>query len=44
MSNVCRTCGSTESQAIADARALGLLKELQNGIYTCCRIVAWADE
>jgi hypothetical protein len=21
-----------------------LLKELQNGIYTCCRIVAWADE
>jgi hypothetical protein len=27
-----------------DARTLGLLKELQRGMYTCCQIVAWADE
>ena len=44
MSNICRICGSRESQTIADARALGLLKELQSGTYTCCQIVAWADE
>src|SRR5260370_33510360 len=44
MSNICRICGSRESQTIADARTLGLLKELQSGIYTCCQIVAWADE
>lgn len=44
MSNVCRTCGSTESQTIADARTLGLLKELQEGIYTCCQIMTWAEE
>ena len=37
-------CGSTESQTIADARTLGLLKELQEDIYTCCQIVTWADE
>jgi hypothetical protein len=23
---------------------LGLVRELQRGIYTCCQIVAWADE
>ena len=44
MSNVCRSCGSTESQAIADARTLSLLRELENGVYTCCQIVEWADE
>jgi hypothetical protein len=44
MTNVCRTCGSTESQTIADARTLGLLKGLQDRIYTCCQIVTWADE
>jgi hypothetical protein len=44
MNKICRICGSRESQTIADARTLGLLKELQSGIYTCCQIVAWADE
>ena len=44
MSTICRSCGSTKSQTIADARTLGLLKEFQNGIHTCCQIVAWADE
>jgi hypothetical protein len=44
MSNTCRICGSRESQTIADARTLGLLNELQSGVYTCCQIVAWADE
>jgi hypothetical protein len=29
---------------MADARTLGLQKELQCGIYTCCQIAAWADE
>jgi len=44
MSAICRICGSTESQAIADARTLGLEQELQSGIYTCCQIAEWADE
>ena len=44
MSSTCRSCGSTRSQAVADARTLGLLKDLQNGTYTCCQIVTWADE
>jgi hypothetical protein len=44
MTDICRICGSTESQTIADARTLGLLRELQGGMYSCCQIVAWADE
>lgn len=44
MSYICRNCGCTESQAIADARTLGLDREYQNGFYTCCQVVAWADE
>jgi hypothetical protein len=44
MSYICRLCGCTESQAIADARTLGLQRELENGLYTCCQIVMWADE
>ena len=44
MSNICLVCGRTESEAIADASALGLQQEFQNGIYTCCQIAAWADE
>jgi hypothetical protein len=44
MNEICRSCGSTESQIVDDARTLGLLKELQSGIYTCCQIVVWADE
>jgi hypothetical protein len=44
MSNMCSACGYTKSQAIADARTLGLQRELQRGIYTCCQIAEWADE
>jgi hypothetical protein len=44
MNHICMTCGSTESQALIDARALGFEEELQNGVYTCCQIVTWADE
>jgi hypothetical protein len=44
MDKVCRYCGSRPSQAMGDARTLGLQDELQRGIYTCCQIVSWADE
>ena len=44
MRNICRNCGCTESQAIADARTLGLVEDLRKGAYTCCQIVTWADE
>ena len=44
MTHTCKTCGRTESQAIADAKSLGLLQELQSGIHTCCQIAEWADE
>jgi hypothetical protein len=44
MRYICTRCGCTESQALSDARTLGLQRELQNGLYTCCQIVAWADE
>jgi hypothetical protein len=42
--NSCKSCGCTESQAIADAKKLGLQQEFQNGIYTCCQIAQWAQE
>jgi len=44
MSNVCSICGSTESQAIAGARALGFEQEFQSGAYTCCQIAKWSEE
>jgi hypothetical protein len=44
MSNICRICGSPESGAIANARALGLEQEFLSGIHTCCQIANWADE
>jgi hypothetical protein len=44
MTYTCGTCGRRESQAVADARSLGLGKELESGIYTCCQIALWADE
>ena len=44
MRDICRTCGCTHAQAMADARTVGLLKEFQNEVYTCCQVVAWADE
>jgi hypothetical protein len=44
MSYICRNCGCKGSEAIADARILGLNAELESGVYTCCQIVAWADE
>jgi len=44
MRNQCRICGSTESQALANAKALGLQAELQNGVYTCCQLDGWSKE
>jgi hypothetical protein len=29
---------------MAKARTIGLQRELQDGFYNCCQIVAWADE
>ena len=44
MANKCTKCGRTDFQITADAKTLGLLQEFQSGVYTCCQIVAWADE
>jgi hypothetical protein len=44
MTDKSTNCGHTESQVVADARALGLLREFQCGVYTCCQIAAWVDE
>jgi hypothetical protein len=41
--DICRSCGCSESQASADARALGFQNEFRSGVYTCCQIVSWAD-
>jgi hypothetical protein len=38
--NICRSCGCTELQVMEDIRTLSL----PSGIYTCCQVVAWADE
>jgi len=44
LNTICRHCGCTEAQAAADARAVGLLEEFRDAVYTCCQIVQWADE
>ena len=44
MSNICGLCGRTESEAMADAKMLGLQQEFGLKIYTCCQIAEWADE
>jgi hypothetical protein len=44
MISKCRLCGCTEADSIADAKTLGLEEELQNDVYTCCQIAAWAHE
>lgn len=44
MAKKCTICGRSDSQIIADAKALGLLQEFQCGRYTCCQISEWADE
>lgn len=44
MPDKCKNCGCTASQAIADAKTLGLQRELENGVYTCCQIADWAQE
>jgi len=41
---ICEHCGCTASQAAADALVLGFKEEFQNGVYSCCQVVAWADE
>ncbi len=42
--SICRNCGCSASQAAADAMVLGFQGEFQAGIYSCCQVVAWADE
>jgi len=42
--STCNSCGCTQSQAIADAKTLGLEQEFQSGIYTCCQIAEWTEE
>jgi hypothetical protein len=44
MNEKCKNCGRAESQITADAKTLGLVQELQSGVYTCCQISEWADE
>jgi hypothetical protein len=44
MPKKCTICSRSESQVIADAKALGLLQEFECGIYSCCEISEWADE
>ena len=39
-----KLCGCTEADLIADAKTLGLEEELQNRVYNCCQIAAWAHE
>jgi hypothetical protein len=41
---ICRQCGCTNRQAEADAAVLGFQKEFRKGQYSCCQVVAWADE
>jgi hypothetical protein len=42
--NSCDGCGCTKSQAMADAKTLGIEQEFQSGVYTCCQIADWAEE
>jgi hypothetical protein len=44
MTHTCTTCGRTESQATAEARAVGLMQEFLDGMYTCCQVAQWANE
>ena len=37
-------CECTESQVSVDVKNLGLLREFESGLYSCCQITAWADE
>jgi len=42
--NSCNHCGCTQSQAMADAKTLGLEQDFQSGIYSCCQVTEWAHE
>jgi hypothetical protein len=44
MTDKCTKCGRAKPQINADAKTLGLLQELESGVYTCCQISQWADE
>ena len=44
MTDKCLKCGRTQSQITSDAKSLGLLREFQTDVYTCCQIVGWVDE
>jgi len=39
-----KNCGCTTSQAAADALILGFKDEYEADAYSCCQVVAWADE
>ena len=44
MNHTCTVCGSTWSQAVADAAALGIQPGPLRSVYTCCQIAEWALE
>ncbi len=44
MNQTCTVCGATWSQAVADARALGIQPALLRSTYTCCQTTEWALE
>jgi hypothetical protein len=41
---ICRHCGCSPDHAEADALVVGLRSEYLAGEYSCCQVVAWADE
>jgi hypothetical protein len=41
---VCRRCGCSQSQAMANARGLDFQTEFQDGIYSCCQLMEWTKE
>src|ERR1051325_8885411 len=44
MIGACENCGCTKSQAITNAKSLGLEQEFEKGSYHCCQLMEWADE
>ena len=44
MNHTCTVCGSTWSQVVADAAALGIQPKTLRSVYTCCQIAEWALE
>ena len=42
--NVCRVGECTKLQVRTAARVLGFNDEFERGLYSCCQLIAWADE